>query len=161
MNARSSAGVAARGGVMRFAVDAWDPDYGTSTRDDQLREASRPVDPAVERDPDDWAPVDPDPTTDVPDVITFVDGVRRIDARIWIQDDRGGLDAPGVCASVAAGAVRCGPGRATIEAVEVRRALHTAANGASSVDLGGVGDTGCGSRPPGPTRRCICRCTTT
>ena len=120
---------------MRFAVDTWAPDYGTS-REEQLREASRPVDIGVEVPADEWQPVRPDPEADVPDTITFVDGVRRIDARIWIGDDGNGVDKPGVCASVAAGAVRCAPGNATIETVVVERALFTSATSAESLQLG-------------------------
>lgn len=138
---------------MRFAVDTWAPDYGTS-REEQLQEASRPVDTGVEVPSDRWQPITPAQDADVPDTITFVDGVRRIDARIWIgaelsdnaSDDAlddasqpAGLDRPGVCASVAAGAVRCSPGSATIEAVVVSRALFTAAEGADAVDLGATG----------------------
>ncbi len=119
---------------MRYAVDTWAPDYGTS-REEQLREASRPVDIGVEVPSDEWEPVTPDPTVDVPDTITFVDGVRRIDARIWIGDG-GGIDKPGVCASVAAGAVRCSPGLASIEIVVVERALFTSATSAEPLSLG-------------------------
>ena len=36
----------------------------------------------------------------------FVDGVQRIDARVWIEDDDG-ASRQGVCASWAAGVVRC------------------------------------------------------
>lgn len=138
---------------MRFAVDTWAPDYGTS-REEELREAARPVDVSVEVAPDRWAPIDPtagpDPAA-VPDTVTFVDGVRRIDARIWIATDPttdadpaaagapAGLDAAGVCATVAAGAVRCTPGSATIVAAVVKRALFTAAPAAATLDLGPAG----------------------
>ena len=122
---------------MRYAVDTWAPDYGTS-REEQLREASRPVDIGVEVPADEWRPVSPDPTVSIPDTITFVDGVRRIDARIWIGG-AGSADKPGVCATVAAGAVRCSPGLASIEAVVVERALFTSAENAETLDLGATG----------------------
>ncbi len=123
---------------MRYAVDTWAPDYGTS-REEQLREASRPVDVGVEVPSDDWEPVTPSAGTVAVDTVTFVDGVRRIDARIWIGADHGGQDTPGVCATVAAGAVRCRPGLATIEAVVVERALFTSADAAEPLDLGTTG----------------------
>jgi hypothetical protein len=44
-----------------------------------------------------------------------------------------------VCATVAAGAVRCSPGSATIEAVVVERALFSAASTAEPLDLGPTG----------------------
>lgn len=122
---------------MRFAVDTWAPDYGTS-REEQLTEASRPVDVEVEVRPDRWAPVTPDPAVRPAGAITFVDGVRRIDARIWIGED-GGFDRPGVCATVAAGAVRCLPGQATVEAVKVERALLSASVAATDLDVGPAG----------------------
>ncbi len=122
---------------MRYAVDTWAPDYGTS-REEQLREASRPVDVAVEVPADEWAPITPPADSDVPDTITFVDGVRRIDARIWIAEDQS-TDKPGVCATVAAGAVRCSPGLASIEAVVVERALFSSSTSAEALDLGPTG----------------------
>lgn len=122
---------------MKYAVDTWAPDYGTS-REEQLREATRPVDAGVEAPVDAWEPIEPAADTDVPDTVTFVDGVRRIDARIWIADTEY-TDKPGVCATVAAGAVRCRPGAATIEAVLVERALYTSAEEAEALDLGTAG----------------------
>ena len=48
----------------------------------------------------------------------FVDGVRRIEARVWMSDqDESRL---GICASYAAGVVRCGR-KAEIVSAEVRR----------------------------------------
>ncbi|MEM9565235.1 MAG: hypothetical protein AAGA93_21615, partial [Actinomycetota bacterium] len=122
---------------MRFAVDTWAPDYGTS-REEQLQEASRPVDVEVEVRPDRWVPITPDPAVRPAGAITFVDGVRRIDARIWIGEPDG-FDRPGVCATVAAGAVRCVPGRATIESVLVERALFSASVTATDLDVGAAG----------------------
>lgn len=128
---------------MRFAVDTWAPDYGTS-REENLREAGRPVDVGVEVPADRWKPVAPGRSVDRAEVVTFVDGVRRIDARIWIAEDTDGAsqpeapDKPGVCATVAAGAVRCTPEAATVETVVVERALFTAAD-AESLDLGVFG----------------------
>ena len=59
----------------------------------------------------------------------FVDGVRRIDARIWITD--GPRTRPGVCASVAAGAVRCEAATAAVVGARVFRAVYAAASSAS------------------------------
>ena len=63
----------------------------------------------------------------------FVDGVRRIDARIWIDDLAGGESADaspavaGICASYAAGAVCACRRGAHLLADAVRRGLFTAA----------------------------------
>ena len=53
----------------------------------------------------------------------FVDGVRRIDARIWVSD--GGRVLPGSCATVAAGSVICTPGQASIHEIAVERVVLT------------------------------------
>jgi hypothetical protein len=53
--------------------------------------------------------------------VLFVDGVERVDARVWLDGDDG-ASRQGVCASWAAGVVRC-DGRATVVAAEVRRGV--------------------------------------
>ena len=100
---------AGRGLTMRFSVESWSPEYGVATDVDLLDDASERVDAAVERPLADWAPIAPSAAT-TPERIMFVDGVRRIDARVWIHDtDR---VYAGVCASVAAGVVTCNGARA-------------------------------------------------
>lgn len=133
---------------MRFAVETWMPEYGSSNGDGLLEPSEAHVELAVEVPPGRWAPRDPAPATPMPGSVMFVDGVQRVDARIWIDapfadlasgGSEGGRDgresgsrpAPargagtsgpqlGVCASWAAGAVRCAE-RAEIVAAEVRR----------------------------------------
>jgi hypothetical protein len=56
---------------------------------------------------------------EAPGRILFIDGVRRIDARVWIEDAEGDI-YPGLCASYAAGAVCCDE-RAEVIAAEVGR----------------------------------------
>ncbi|MGZ4804708.1 MAG: hypothetical protein ACXV9P_19075, partial [Acidimicrobiia bacterium] len=46
-----------------------------------------------------------------PATVLFVDGVRRVDARVWIEDPSGDAQ-PGICASFGAGVARCGSGLA-------------------------------------------------
>jgi hypothetical protein len=114
---------------MRFTVESWAPEYGASVEAEELEDASERVDATVERDVEDWSPIRPAPT-ERPQHILFVDGVRRIDARVWIHaDDRA---VPGVCASVAAGVVVCDGPTARVAAHEVRRAVIVPANGAAS-----------------------------
>ena len=84
---------------MQFAVEAWDPDYGTGGDSDGLDASTDVVDPTLEREPDNWGPIDPE--AHEPGTIYFVDGVRRIDARIWVTDEDGRV-LPGSCATVAA-----------------------------------------------------------
>lgn len=113
---------------MRFTVEAWDSDYGAPT-DAELDDASHNVDVSVEVRPEEWRPLLPE-TEPVEDIL-FVDGVRRVDATLWIDQPP---DFPGfaLAATYAAGAVRCN-GMATIEEADVERGLFTSAP-ASDVD---------------------------
>src|SRR5260370_38601334 len=52
-----------------------------------------------------WAPRDPPAQTAIPNAVVFVDGVRRVEARAWIEQNETAV--PGIFASYAAGAVRC------------------------------------------------------
>src|SRR5258706_16420265 len=73
----------------------------------------------------DWRPVDPDLRRALPGVALFLDGVRRIDSRVWVHgsDPQPG---PGIAASLAAGLVAC-DGTAQVVGVRVDRGLFTAA----------------------------------
>ncbi|MFV0257847.1 MAG: hypothetical protein ACK5PP_05295 [Acidimicrobiales bacterium] len=136
---------------MRFALDTWDPGYGSSVTGG-TEEAGGPVDAGVEVRPDQWAPVTVEPVTPV-ETMVFVDGVRRVDARVWIVDrppaagpfdesdpgDDAVSSRPGLCASVAAGAVVCRPGSAEVVGVRVDRGLHTAAGAATDITVPGLG----------------------
>ncbi len=117
---------------MRYTVETWDPAYGSPVRDHDLDRSSQSVDVAVEYAAADWRPHQPMADDGGLESITFVDGVRRIDARLWITDSSG-RSRPGVCASVAAGAVRCVPGRAELTSVVVERGLYTAVEGATAI----------------------------
>ena len=133
---------------MRFAVETWAPDYGASVDGAAMAGSDAEVDLGVERDPAAWAPVRPAAGLAPPACVLFVDGVQRIDARIWITDDQadnqaaghqaagqatdpaagqagdqmGECTRQGVCASWAAGVVRC-DGRARVVVTEVRRGV--------------------------------------
>ena len=127
------------GGAMRFAVDGWDPGYGsTFDLEGELEAAAAGVDPAVERAAADWGPVRPRPAAAAPARILFVDGVRRIEARAWI-DDPADLVTPAttaseaIFASYAAGVVCCTGNRAHVVQVLPRRGLFTVADHAESV----------------------------
>lgn len=68
---------------MRFSIDSWDPAYGTSLQEasTELADAQVRVSLDVERQPDAWAPVGPDAAS-APEVVLFVDGVRRTEAHV-------------------------------------------------------------------------------
>jgi hypothetical protein len=116
---------------VRFAVEAWAPEYGSPNEAGAMAETEVPVDLAVERPIADWAPIAPTPGTAEPPVVVFVDGVRRVEARVWVTGD-GGEPHPGICASYAAGAVRCDE-RATVVATEVERGLFCRSSGAAPI----------------------------
>ena len=106
---------------MQFAVEAWDPDYGTGGDADGLDPSTDVVDANLEMPAEAWAPIDPGHGE--VSTVYFVDGVRRIDARIWVTDDSRVL--PGSCATVAAGSVVCTPGKASIHELAVKRVVLT------------------------------------
>ncbi|GAA5070009.1 hypothetical protein HNP84_001855 [Thermocatellispora tengchongensis] len=118
-----------------FTVDPWDPGYAAALAAEALTEggaelgaSSATLDLEVEVPAAKWGPVTPAPGTSVPAVLLIADGVRRIDARVWIDDPDGAMPAPGIAASYAAGLVRCEPGAgnaAVLAALEVRRSLFS------------------------------------
>lgn len=118
---------------MQFTVDGWDPDYGSSLQDvEELVEAVANLDTGIEQDRELWQPVAPR-QPGLPGTVLFVDGVRRIEARLWLDPAGDGDAQPGLCASFAAGVVRSTASRASVEIAEVRRALLTTADGADDI----------------------------
>lgn len=116
---------------MWFAVETWAPDYGSPNGDGTHAVSDAPVELGVEVHPEDWAPRDPSPDVRPPNQVLFIDGVQRVDARVWVTPLNGngngatgtaGTPRLGVCASWAAGAVRCGE-TAEVVASEVRRGV--------------------------------------
>jgi len=109
---------------VKFSVESWAPEYGIAADQNALEEAADNVDPTIERPLDQWSGIRPAPCA-VPERILFVDGVRRIDARVWIYN--GDRSHVGVCASVAAGAVECSSTAAVVVATHVKRGLFAPA----------------------------------
>lgn len=105
---------------MRFDVEAWDPAYGAPS-EAELVDSTENVDPSVELEANQWRPLLPE-SDPAPDIL-FVDGVRRVDANLWI-DREGHFPGFGLAATFAAGAVRCNGG-AKVVAAEVRRGVFT------------------------------------
>ena len=83
---------------MRIVVDSWDPEYGTP-------DSAGFDDPDVELRLDvelpllDWEPRSPSPATIAPERVVFIDGVRRVEARIWVGADDALPSEPGIAAS--------------------------------------------------------------
>lgn len=114
---------------MRFFVEPWAPEYGTPV-ESELDEPGTAPDLGVEIAARSWRPVLPalPPAGDV----VFVDGVRRVDASLWIEQAEG-TPALGLCATYAAGAVRCREDAEIVEAA-VERGLFTSAAGAEPIE---------------------------
>ena len=114
---------------MRYTVESWSSEYGPSAEPSML-EASQPPRLDVELAPERWMPLSPSVGRD--DVVVFVDGVRRVDANIWIERDD---DMPvlGLCAVYAAGAVVADRASASLVESTVGRGLFTSATEATDV----------------------------
>ncbi len=137
---------------MKFAVESWDPSYGVPVEEAGLEPTDTTVDASVEVETAHWRPIQPD-ASGAPQTILFIDGVRRIDSRVWITESDAVL--PGVCATVAAGAVRCELSASTVESVLVERGLYTAATSAEPIVAatrrGQAGPSEAGPGEAGPT----------
>lgn len=123
-----------------YTVDPWDPGYGAAFSEEldggALEESSAELNLDLEMPAARWRPVDPDPDIDRPATVLFLDGVRRIDARVWVHGTRP-QPMPGIAASFAAGLVSC-DGAARITGVTVERGLFTAAGEATGISAGRV-----------------------
>ncbi|GAA3880183.1 hypothetical protein [Tessaracoccus defluvii] len=117
-------------------VDGWAPDYGSSLQEvEELAESKAELTTDVEVPDAGWRPIAASATTE-PSTILFVDGVRRVEARLWLNPDDGGEQAPALCASYAAGVVRSTRSAATVDIAEVRRSLLTTAEDADDIVTG-------------------------
>ena len=122
---------------MKFSVEPWSPSFGSPNQMDGSDPSSRSTAELkldVELPVDDWRPLPARDDLDPPPVVLLVDGVRRIDAYLWIEDDDG-ESHPAVAASYAAGVVRCDLRRRVAEVVhhKIERGLFTAAPGAEAI----------------------------
>ena len=93
--------------MAQLYVEGWSPEYGATVDLSDDRVAASPVDPTVEVKGS-WAPIDaPDVEAfdgdDLVASVAFVDGIRRIDARLTLDDPVEG-PIPGICGSFAVGA---------------------------------------------------------
>lgn len=113
---------------MKYSIEPWAPEYGVASGSDMEETSSAPV-LDVEVPAADWAPIDP--VGDEADSVLFVDGVRRVDANVWITS-ADGSSVLGICSSYAAGAVHA-DGTADIVDAVVERGLFTSAPEAESI----------------------------
>jgi uncharacterized protein len=126
---------------VRLDVDGWDPGYGASYDGSEGPSAtsSAQLDADVERPASSWQPLCPPADVRPPATVLLVDGVRRIDAGVWVTGDDG-VPHRGLAASYAAGVVRCdlSRGAAEVAGARVRRGLFTSSPSALDVTAGMV-----------------------
>ena len=126
---------------MRYFVDSWDPTYGASFEAATApgSQSSAAVNADVELPAAAWRPLTAPPTVRAPDVVLLVDGVRRVDATLWIREEDG-TSHPGLAASYAAGVVRCDlrRGVAALAGARVDRGLFTTSPTATDITAGTV-----------------------
>lgn len=115
-----------------YTIDPWDPSYGVAVGDDMNgHESTARLDLGLELPSSQWRPVTPDRSVALPSAVLFLDGVRRIDAHLWVH----GPDpqpVPGLVASLAAGLVCC-DGSAHLVDIKVDRSLYSAAEQATDL----------------------------
>jgi hypothetical protein len=90
---------------MRIAVEAWSPEYGSGF------ELGEPDEVSVEKvetgcELQEWTAITPASAPPPHQPIAFVDGTRRIDARVFVMNGDGAA-TPGVAGTVGVGAVLC------------------------------------------------------
>lgn len=95
---------------MRLRLDPWAAEYQTAFLADPGGPERRRVDVAVERAADAWEPLAP-AAPPSPRELVFLDGSRRIDARVLLEDERAEV-AFGALGCYGVGAVRVADGRA-------------------------------------------------
>ncbi len=106
-------------GDLQVMVDPWEVDYGPELPlEDVPEETPEDVGLDVELAPDAWQPIVPPPEA-APKRMVFVDGVRRIDARLIAR--RAGGVCHGAFGSYAVGAVAVTDGRAHHERIHADR----------------------------------------
>src|SRR5690349_5829059 len=94
-------------------IDPWAVDYGGETPTQFQPEAEDPsaVELGVERDVADWKPIPPPESLHQDQPLSFVDGVRRMEARLVVT--REGRVIHGALGAFGVGVVECRDGRAT------------------------------------------------
>src|SRR5256714_12688042 len=102
-------------------------------------QSSARLDADVEVPADAWQPLLSGPGVRAPSTVLLVDGVRRVDAGVWVTGDDG-VPHRGLAASYAAGVVRCGliRGAAEVAGARVRRGLFTSSPDALDVTAGAI-----------------------
>ncbi len=108
----------------KIVIENWEPEYGSPLLNTAFEPSEATVDLDVEVKQRSWKPIGPSPTLEPAQSVVFIDGVRRIDALVWITSSPD-ITRPGICASFAAGIIEAAE-RARIGRIEVTRAIFSA-----------------------------------
>lgn len=118
-----------------YTIDPWDPSYGVAAGDElDGRESTAELQLDVELPAAQWRPLAPPDDVKRPSSLLFLDGVQRIDARLWVHGAEP-QPLPGLVASLAAGLVCC-DGEAHLIDVRVDRSLYSAVEAATDLRTG-------------------------
>ncbi len=109
-----------------------DPAYGVPVEIEDLVATAAEVTVGLEDEPAQWAPRSPAVGARAPSSVLFCDGVRRIDATLWVEEGDGRV-RPAMAASVGAGAVLCGGPAARVVGHLLSRWVATASPAAQAV----------------------------
>jgi hypothetical protein len=102
-------------------LDPWDVDYGSEVPFTGSPAPREDVDLGVERPASEWAPVPPAAGIGLPERLAFVDGVRRVEARVVLR--RTGRISHGAFGSFGVGAAVHEGGQVRLDEVRVDRVL--------------------------------------
>jgi hypothetical protein len=104
--------------LFRLRLDPWPGDYEGAFQIEEFEEvAADEINTTVESV--EWSAVKPE-IVERPERLFFVDGIRRIEARV-IADDDSGRQVHGLFGSVVTGSVLASPSKATFEDLRIRR----------------------------------------
>lgn len=106
--------------MIELRFDPWEVDYGPETALSPEDDAPELVDASVEVDPAAWRPILPG-AVDVPRRLLFLDGIRRVEARVSARV--GTRTGHGAFGAWAIGAVEVSDGAARFATTEVHRLL--------------------------------------
>lgn len=90
--------------MTRLRFDPWTPDFQGAYQADPAALEELPVNIGIEREEADWAPLTAAFEPEFPELI-FIDGSRRMDARIQVEEESGTFFAHGGLGTTAVGAV--------------------------------------------------------
>jgi hypothetical protein len=102
-------------GKLKVRLDPWQPEFGPEFAgvEDQTSESSLSLDVGLERSPQSWNGIDPDLRAEPREPVWFIDGVRRLEARVTAKLNE--QYSYGAFGAYAVGAVQLNSGQALFD----------------------------------------------